>query len=64
MFDGIVRILTNVFLTLKKNLISLSTLNSLGYGYSTENGVTKITKGAIVIMKGKKIDNLYKLIKT
>jgi hypothetical protein len=57
MFDGIVRILTNVryVLYLKKNLISLGTLDSLGYGYSAKNGVIKITKGAMVIMKGNKI---------
>ena len=64
MFDGIVRILTNVryVLDLKKNLISLGTLDSLGYGYSAKDGVMKITKGAMVIMKGKKICNLYKLL--
>ena len=44
---------------LKKNLISLGTLDFLGYGYSTKNGVMKITKDAMVIMKGKKIGNLY-----
>jgi hypothetical protein len=64
MFDGIVRILTNVRYVpnLKKNLISLGTLDSLDYGYSAKDGVMKITKGAMVIMKGKKIGNLYKLL--
>jgi hypothetical protein len=64
MFDGIVRILTNVRYVpnLKKNLISLGTLDSLGYGYSAKDGVMKITKGTMVIMKGKKIGNLYKLL--
>jgi hypothetical protein len=64
MFDGIVRILTNVRYVpnLKKNLISLGTLDSLGYGYSAKDGVIKITKGTMVIMKGKKIGNLYKLL--
>jgi hypothetical protein len=64
MFDGIVRILTNVRYVpnLKKNLISLGTLDSLGNGYSAKNGVMKITKGAMVIMKGNKIGNLYKLL--
>jgi hypothetical protein len=64
MFDEIVRIFTNVKYVpnLKKNLISLGTLDSLGYGYSAKDGVMKITKGAMVIMKGKKIGNLYKLL--
>jgi hypothetical protein len=64
MFDEIVKILTNVRYVpdLKKNLISLGTLDSLGYGYSAKDGVIKITKGAMVIMKGKKIGNLYKLL--
>jgi hypothetical protein len=63
MFDGIVRILINDRYApdLKKNLISLGTLDSLGYGYLAKDGVMKITKGAMVIMKGKKIGNLYKL---
>ena len=57
MFNGIVRILTNVryVIDLKKNLISFGTLDSLVYGYSAKNGVMKITKGAMVIMKGNKI---------
>jgi hypothetical protein len=38
MFDGVVKILTNVRYVpdLKKNMISLSTLDSLGYSYSTK----------------------------
>jgi hypothetical protein len=64
MFDGIVRILINVkyVLDLKKNLISSSTLDSLGYGSSVKDEVMKITKCDMVIMKGKKICNLYKLL--
>jgi hypothetical protein len=64
MFDGIVRILTIVRYVsdLKKNLISLGTLDYLGYGYSAKNRVMKITKGAMVILKGKKIGNLCKLL--
>jgi hypothetical protein len=47
MFDGIVMILNNVRYVpdLKKNLISLATLDSLGCDYSTKDGVTKIAKG-------------------
>jgi hypothetical protein len=64
MFDEIVKILTNVKYVpnLKKNLISLGTLDSLGYGYSAKNGVMKITKAIMVIIKGNKIGNLYKLL--
>jgi hypothetical protein len=64
MFDKIVKILTNVKYVpdLKKNLISLGTLDSLGYGYLAKNRVIKMTKGAMMIMKGNKIGNLYKLL--
>jgi hypothetical protein len=64
MFDGVVRVLTNVRYVpdLKKNLISLGTLDSLGYSYSAKDGVMKITKGALLAMKGEKIGNLYKLL--
>ena len=60
-FDEIVKILTNVRYVpdLKKNLISLGTLDSLGYSYLAKNGVMKISKAAMVIMKG----NLYKLLR-
>jgi hypothetical protein len=53
MYDRIVKILTNArySLDLKKNLISLGTLDSLGYDYSAKEGVMKITEG-------EKIDNL------
>lgn len=60
MFDGIVRILINVkyVIDLKKNLISSSTLDSLGHGSLVKDEVVmKITKCDIVIMKGKKMGN-------
>jgi hypothetical protein len=61
MHDGIVRTLTNVrhIPDLKKNLISLGTLDSLGYKYSGEAGVIRVSKGLLVIMKGNKVDGLY-----
>jgi hypothetical protein len=61
MHDGIVRILTNVrhIPDLKKNLISLGTLDFLGYKYSSEGGVIWVNKGSLVIMKGNKVDGLY-----
>jgi hypothetical protein len=64
MFDGVVRVFINVryVLDLKKNLIFLGTLDSLGYSYSTKDRVMKITKCALLAMKGKKLGNLYKLL--
>ena len=64
MFDGVVRTLGDVRYVpdLKRNLISLSTLGSNGYRYTGEGGVSKVTKGAIIVMKGQsKTTNLYVL---
>ncbi|KAG8481838.1 hypothetical protein CXB51_027155 [Gossypium anomalum] len=64
MFDGVVRTLSDVrhVPELKRNLISLSTLNSKGYRYTAESGVLKISKGSLVVMKGqRKITKLYVL---
>ena len=65
MFDGVVRTLCDVrhVPEVKKNLISLSTLNSNDYGYKSEGGVMKVTKGAMVVMKGQKNSkNIHKLL--
>jgi hypothetical protein len=61
MHDGIMRTLTNVrhIPDLKKNLISLGTLDSLGYKYYGEGGVIRVSKGSLVVMKGNKFDGLY-----
>jgi hypothetical protein len=67
MFDGVVRTLSEVrhVPDLRKNLISLGTLDSNGCEYRTGGGVMKVTKGALVIMKGTKIaGNIYRLIGT
>lgn len=64
MFDGVVRTLVDVrhVPDLKRNLISLSTLDSKGYKYTGEGGVLKVSKGALVVMKGhKRSANLYVL---
>ncbi|KAG8491014.1 hypothetical protein CXB51_014181 [Gossypium anomalum] len=64
MFDGVVRTLSDVrhVPELKRNLISLSTLDSKGYRYTVESGVLKISKGSLVVMKGqRKIAKLYVL---
>jgi hypothetical protein len=54
MFDGVVRTLCDVkhVPEVEKNLISLATLDSNGYGYKSEGGVMNVTKGAMVVMKG------------
>ena len=47
---------------MKRNLISLSTLEAKGYKYTGEGGVLKISKGALVVMKGhQKTTMLYVL---
>ncbi|KAK3020800.1 hypothetical protein RJ639_047756 [Escallonia herrerae] len=64
MFDGIVKTLGDVryIPDLKKNLIFLVTLDSIDCSISIKGGVMKVSKGAMVIMKGQKTGNLYKLI--
>jgi len=61
--DGIVRPLTGVryVLELKWNLISLGTLKCHGCRYSTEGGVLKVSKGALVLLKAIRCDSLYVL---
>ncbi|KAG8496528.1 hypothetical protein CXB51_007650 [Gossypium anomalum] len=64
MFDGVVRTLNDVrhIPELKRNLISLSTLDSKGYRYTTESGVLNISKGSLIVMKGqRKTAKLYVL---
>ncbi|KAK2976048.1 hypothetical protein RJ640_024776 [Escallonia rubra] len=64
MFDGIVRTLGDVTYIpdLKKNLISLGTLGSIDCRIFVKGGVMKVSKGAMLIMKGQKSGNLYKLV--
>lgn len=64
MFDDKVCILINVryVYELKKNLISLNTLNSQGYKFIREWGTLKVYKGSMVKLKGhQKMTNLYVL---
>ncbi|KAG8472774.1 hypothetical protein CXB51_034669 [Gossypium anomalum] len=64
MFNGVFRTLSDVqhVLELKRNLISLSTLDSKGYRYTVESGVLKISKGSLVLMKRqRKATKLYVL---
>ena len=63
MFDGIVRELKEVMYVpqLKRNLISVGTLKTLGLVVSIRDGVLKMTKGSMVVMKGVHHNNLYYL---
>lgn len=63
MFDGIVRALTDVRQVpdLRKNLISLGTLDSKGYTYRDGGESIRVSNDALVVMKGKKVNSLYTL---
>ncbi|OIT05309.1 hypothetical protein A4A49_65337, partial [Nicotiana attenuata] len=64
MHDGVVRALTDVrhVPDLKKNLISLGTVESLGCKYAGEGGVLKVSHGALMIMKARRSGTLYTLL--
>ncbi|KAL6334742.1 hypothetical protein AAG906_021401 [Vitis piasezkii] len=50
---------------LRKNLISLGTLDCNGFSYKSTSGVMKVSKGAMIVMKGQKLaGNIYKLLGT
>jgi hypothetical protein len=61
MHDGTIKTLKNVrhVPDLKRNLISLGTLDSLGCKYSGRGGVIRVNEGSLVVMEGNKIDGLY-----
>ena len=63
MFDGMVWTLTNVkhISDLKKNLISLGYLERSGYNFSScaKSGVLKISNGAMIVMRGRRIENNF-----
>ena len=63
MYDNTVRTLTSVrhVPELKKNLISLGVLDSDAYKCTSQNGVLKVSKGALVVMKEEKVRNIYRL---
>lgn len=63
MFDGINKILTDVrhVLELRKNLISLGVLDTNGYKTFIQGGVMKVYKGILLVMKAKKVGNLFQL---
>nr|XP_016499027.1 PREDICTED: uncharacterized protein LOC107817677 [Nicotiana tabacum] len=64
MHDDVVRTLTDVRYVpeLKKNLISLGTLEYLGCKFTSEGGVLKDFQDAFVIMKAHRSGSLYTLL--
>ena len=63
MDDGIVRELKKVRYVpqLKRNFISVGTLEALGLVISIRDGVLKMIKGSMVVMEGVRRNNLYYL---
>jgi len=63
MYDGTVRMLTNVrhVPKLRNNLIYLGFLDSSGYKCTIQGVVLKLSKGILLVMKAKRIRNLYQL---
>ena len=61
MHDGVVKTLIEVrhVLNLKKNMISLGIMNDKGYKFSCEDGILKVIKGSLVVMKGVKERTLF-----
>ncbi|OIT19821.1 hypothetical protein A4A49_66099, partial [Nicotiana attenuata] len=64
MYNGVVRTLTDVRHVpyMKKSLISLGTLESLGCKHIGKSGVPKVSHGALVIMKARRSGTLYTLL--
>jgi len=63
MFDEIVQKLKEVRYApqLKRNLISIGSLKILGLEVSIRDGVLKMIKGSMVVLKGDRRNNLYYL---
>ncbi|TXG73221.1 hypothetical protein EZV62_001800 [Acer yangbiense] len=64
MYDGTIRTIQEVrhVKGLKKNLLSLGQLDDLGCKTQIENGILKIVRGVLVVMKAEKItSNIYTL---
>jgi hypothetical protein len=63
MFDGTVKIPIDVrhIPELRKNLISLGVLDTGGYKSIVQGGVMKVYKGILLVMKAKKVGNLFLL---
>lgn len=61
MHNGMIRTLSDVRYVhdLQKNLISLSILDLKGCKINIESSGIKVSRGALVLLKGKRIDSLY-----
>lgn len=61
--DGTFKTLTNVRYVpkMKRNLISLGTLEAMGFKFSADNGVLKVSQGNRVVLKAERFNNLYYL---
>jgi hypothetical protein len=46
---------------LKRNIISLSTLEAMVFNFATIDGVLKVSRGNRIILKGNRLNNLYYL---
>jgi hypothetical protein len=46
---------------MKRNLISLGTLEAMRFKFSADNGILKISQGNHVVLKAERINNLYYL---
>jgi len=59
--DGKIRRLTGVrhIPNLSKNLISLGSLEKKGCKFQSDGGVFRVSKEALTIMRGKRVENLY-----
>ena len=64
MLDGMVQELRELRYVpqLKRNLISVGPLEALGHEISVRDGVLKITRGSMVVLKGIPRNNLYYLM--
>ena len=65
MFDGSICTIQGIrhVKDLKKNLLSIRQLDNLGCKTHIEGGILKVVKGALVVMKEKKmVANLYMLL--
>ena len=45
--------------SLRKNIISLGTLEAKGFVVSMRDGILRVTSGALMVMKSTKNNNLY-----
>ena len=64
MFDGCIRIITNVrhVPALRKGLLSLRKFAQQGLKFISENCQLKVVKGIMVVAKGELLGNLYRLV--